>query len=118
MDKFFHLSLKVSIVILLVFVFTTACNKDGTGPDPEPPAIPPQSTMLMDMSVFSLNTRYPDFPVSVNGTMTTDNWSWAATNVTFWGLYVGLVNATLSIPFAAFVATINDQIKQVSGQSL
>jgi hypothetical protein len=99
------------LLITSMLILISGCSKDSSGPEEDPPTIPPQSTMIMDLSGFSTSSQAMSIPGSVDGTsetLTKNNWSWAATNVGVWSIYVGIVNVALSVPFTAFAATISE----------
>jgi len=98
-------------IFLFIFLFTLvtliSCNKESSGPDSDPPTMPPEATMLIDFSAFSSNGAVQSFPSSLpdnNSTLTKNNWGWAALNV---GIWSAITKITLVVPVAAFLASFN-----------
>jgi hypothetical protein len=89
----------------MVFLY---CS-NSTETEENAPAIPPQSTFVMDFSFFTSQDTSglisPKVPTSA-GVLTYQNWGWAATNVLVWNtiLTIGLV-----VPVAAFVKSFESQ---------
>lgn len=101
--------ISVSVLILLII----SCEEDkNTNPQDQAPAIPPQSTMIID---------FDEFPDTTGGGMeipnlTKKNWGWAAYNVSVWN---SVLTLTLAVPVAAFVEAFNHQpVKQADGSWL
>ena len=96
------------ILIISILLFTFLSCEDSTEPDPDPPTIPPQSAISMDLSSLTDNSNPKISLVKMSdksSTMVGTNWVYAAGTVGFWTTVTGV---TLSVPTAAFVATINE----------
>ena len=98
----------VCTFLLIIFSLFIILNcSDSTKPDPDPPLIPPLSSVEMDLSSLtnssaqklSLGKTYDANSVEVGS-----NWTYAAGTVAFW---LTVTNITFAIPTAAFAATIN-----------
>lgn len=111
MEKF---SRNLWIFLPLFLVFTVLnCSKDSIEPQPTPPALPPESTFLMDFTDFS-GKDYGNLPKAGNTLMQTyDNWGWAVTNVAVWNT---ILTINLLVPVAAFKAAfLHDPVQQDDG---
>jgi hypothetical protein len=95
--------------LLIISIFMVSNCKDSTKPDPDPPVLPPLSAIEMDLSSLT-NSGTPKLALGKtfdnNSVMVGTNWVYAAGTVGFWTTLTGI---TLSVPTAAFVATINEE---------
>ncbi|MFI5237465.1 MAG: hypothetical protein ACHQLA_05985 [Ignavibacteriales bacterium] len=100
-------------VVLGSLLFILSCSEDDPiNQGEQPPAIPPQSTMVMDFS---------EFPDTSSGALqkisaSRNNWSWAAINIAVWN---SVLTLTLIVPVAAFAEAFNHEpVKQPDGSWL
>ncbi len=105
--SFFFSQLKsyALVILLIIAIVPTGCNKDEddateAGPAPE---LPPTSSFVMDFSDFPDDdtTKYKN-----SYAYTYQNWLWAASNVTVWN---AVLTVTLVVPVAAFYESFNHQ---------
>lgn len=100
-------SIKIFGTLLMVAILTsaivlTSCKKKKENP----PAIPPQSTMLIDFSGFQQTSKSID-------TTSNSNWGQAAFTVGAWNIVISI---TLAIPVAAFTESFNHEpVQQTDG---
>jgi hypothetical protein len=100
------------ILTLGLIVLIASCESDKTtNPEDQAPAIPPQSTMLIDFSEFPDTTSgLEDQIVSRN------NWGWAYSNVRVWN---SVLTLTLATPVGAFLESFNHRpVQQPDGSWL
>ncbi len=86
----------LTIALLLITPVFMMCSKETTEPKQEAPAIPPQSTFVMDLGDFT--------SPSLAKTASKGAWLWAVGNVAVWNT-VAVV--TLAVPVAAFTESFN-----------
>ncbi|MBE0570154.1 MAG: hypothetical protein IH618_01300 [Ignavibacteriaceae bacterium] len=107
--KLFPIFFVIGIIGLIV-----SCEDDKTtNPQDQAPAIPPQSSMVINFDEFpdTASGSAPDNPLLLKR-----NWSWAAGNVAVWN---SVLTLTLAVPVAAFVEAFNHQpVKQADGSWL
>jgi len=92
------------VILLLIAIIPTGCNKDADNVEPAPaPELPPSSSFVMDFSDFSDDdtTKYKN-----SYAYTYQNWWWGATNVVGWNF---ILTVTLVVPVAAFYESFNHQ---------
>jgi len=97
-------SKKLLPVVLTSILWLTACEKNPTGPNSEKPALPPQSSMAVDLNVFN----------SAAGLSNTGaNQTNVGLNFVAARLAVGAINlavfAHMSVPVATFAAAISQE---------
>ena len=96
----------IHLIISFLLINFISCS-DSAKPDPDPPLMPPLSSIEMDLSSLtnssaqklSVGKTYDDNSVIVGS-----NWTYAAGTVAFW---LTVTSITFAIPTAAFAATIN-----------
>lgn len=83
-----------SILLLMVFIATSGCKKEDTSEPEKAPALPPESTMIMNFSDFTNvdTTAYKSVE-------SYQNWGRAASHVLVWNT---VLTVTLAIPVASF----------------
>jgi len=93
------------VILLIIAIIPTGCNKDEeSNVEPAPaPELPPTSSFVMDFSDFPDDdtTKYKS-----SYAYTYQNWWWAATNVAVWN---AVLTITLVVPVAAFYESFNHQ---------
>lgn len=100
-------------VLLIVFL---SCSKDSTQVNQVPPALPPESSFLIDFSDFSDTGGSSLLKPGDMSLLTHENWGWAATNVLVWNTVL-FVN--LAVPVAAFKASFqHEPVQQPDGSWL
>jgi hypothetical protein len=99
---------------LAIIILIVSCEDDKTtNPQDQPPAIPPQSSMIINFDEFpdTAKDNLPD-----NSILTKKNWGWAAYNVAIWN---SVLTLTLAVPVAAFMEAFNHQaFKKPDGSCL
>lgn len=105
----------ISALTLLILAFSMfpGCGDDDestTGPESEPPDIPPVSAFLMDFSDFpsSAQGRWAALARAegAEGAGTKHNWTQAAARVFVWNI---LITVGLAVPVASFVEAFNHE---------
>ena len=104
-------SLPIILTLGLIVLIASCENDKTTNPEDQAPAIPPQSTMLIDFSEFPDTTSgLEDQIVSRN------NWGWAYSNVRVWN---SVLTLTLATQVAAFLESFNHRpVQQPDGSWL
>lgn len=105
--------LPILIVIGMIGLIVSCEDDKTTNPQDQAPAIPPQSSMIINFDEFpdttSLSKIY--FAPAVKR-----NWEWAAYSVSVWN---SILTLTLAVPVAAFNESFNHQpVKQSDGRWL
>ncbi len=98
MNRFRSAFVMAVLIVLTGMIFFTGCKKD----DEPAPAIPPQSTFVMDFSDFS----NPDDTLAAREFSAYQNWGFAYTNVVVWNT---LITVGLAVPVATFVESFNHE---------
>ena len=99
-------SIRLFTILLISMTLILDCS-DSTKADPDPPVLPPQSSIKLELSGLTndsgSNLQLPKIS-GYNSSMVGSNWLYAAGQVGFWTTVTGV---TLSIPITAFAATID-----------
>jgi len=86
------------IILAAILLMTTGCKKN----DEPAPALPPQSSFVMDFSAFS----NPDDTVGSREISTYQNWGYSYANVVVWHT---ILTVGLAVPVASFVESFNHE---------
>jgi hypothetical protein len=95
-----------ALLLLLFAVFFTSCKKDKG----DPPVLPPSESMTIDFSNFASSAKSLEISNDQKGTVNS-NWTFAATTAGFWKL---IINTTLAVPVASFIAVQNQVPSYIS----
>lgn len=98
----------ILVAAAFLILILSKCQKNSSGPDTDPPVLPPQAALLIDFSNFSAGGTMPSIPNTFAGEtqlLSKNNWGWAATNVLVWS---AIVKITLAVPVAAFSASFQN----------
>lgn len=98
MKTILNLTLKSALIIAVILMLASGCKKE----DKPAPAIPPQSSFVMDFSDFS----NPDDTLGSREITTYHNWGYSYANVVIWQT---LLNVSLAVPVASFVESFNHE---------
>lgn len=100
-------------LLLVLVILSLTCSKNSIEVDQVPLSLPPESSFLIDFSVFA---ERGDQQLPKSGYMslqTRENWGWAATNVLVWNT---LLFVNLAIPVAAFKTSfLHEPVQQPDG---
>jgi len=98
MNSFGNTYLRSGWIVLLVLALVTGCKKN----DEPAPALPPQSSFVMDFGDFS----NPDDTLGSREIGTYQNWGFAYTNVVVWNTFL---TVGLAVPVASFIESFNHE---------
>jgi len=108
-------SLKLFFLFIVTgtLLFISSCSKDDpVNSNDQAPTLPPQSSIITDFSDFPDTSTTALQKIS----LTRNNWSWAALNVSVWN---SVLTLTLAIPASAFFESFNHQpVQQQDGSWL
>jgi hypothetical protein len=101
-------AVKYFVVFLLSLTILYNCSEKNN-PDPDPPVLPPQSSMSLDLSGLKddggTNVPKTNMP-EISAAMVLTNWQIAYSTVAFW---TGVTTITMAVPITAFGSTINSE---------
>jgi hypothetical protein len=98
MKTILNLTLKSMFLLAVILMIITGCKKN----DNPAPALPPQSSFVMDFSDFS-NPNDTLVPREIN---TYQNWGFSYANVVVWQ---SLITVGLAVPVASFAESFNHE---------
>ena len=98
MDTLKNLFFKSGIILAAVFLLTNSCKKN----DNPAPALPPQSSFVMDFSAFS----NPNDTLGAREINSYQNWGYSYSNVVVWQT---ILTVGLAVPVASFRESFNHE---------
>jgi hypothetical protein len=98
MKTILNLTMKSAFILAAIMLITTGCKKN----DNPAPAIPPQSSFVMDFSDFS----NPGDTASSREISTYQNWGYSYTNVVVWQT---ILTVGLAVPVVSYAEAFNHE---------